>query len=125
MGNRDHVGEKEFKMINWLPVQERVDQCISTHILKFIKSNSPVYMSRVFAISEKTKINTRSQTGINLIQPYRSKQIGQKAMSYIGPKVWNCLPENIKSAANVNVFKHKIKEFYFEKVKKLEYDNYK
>ena len=33
---------------------------------------------------------------------------GQNSLSYIGPAVWNKLPENIKNCTNVNTFKHDI-----------------
>ncbi len=73
-------------------------------------------MDKIFEIPEKGKINTRSQSGVNLVQPYRLKLIGQKAMSYIGPKVWNQLPKDIKEATSVNYFKHRVKQLYFEKI---------
>ena len=31
-------------------------------------------------------------------------------MTYIGPKIWNSLSSDLKSANNVNSFKHKIKD---------------
>ncbi len=118
MGNRDHVGEAEFRKINWLPVQARFEQCVSTHIFKYINNGSPVYMKDLFVTAEQTKIKTRSQYGVKLFHPHRSKLSGQKAMSSIGPKVWNSLPEDIRGANNVNIFKHKVKTFYFERIKK-------
>ena len=35
LGNRTHLNYSDFKKINWLPVEERVFQCISAHVFKF------------------------------------------------------------------------------------------
>ena len=44
--------------------------------------------------------------------------IGLKSLSYTGPSLWNNLNENLKRSSSINDFKHKIKEFYFEELKK-------
>ena len=124
MGNRDHVGSKEFKIINWLPVQERFEQCINVHVYEFIKKESPVYMGKLFNIAEQPRINTRAHTGINLVKPNRTKASGRKAISFIGPNVWNTLPKDIKNVENVNAFKHRIKTFYFDNICQEESDTY-
>ena len=59
-----------------------------------------------------------------LIQPKRNLNIGQKALSYIGPRLWNDLSSVIKSAENVNVFKHDIKDHFFNVLKTKEDDVY-
>ena len=124
MGNRDHIGSIEFKKINWLPVQTRFEQCINVHVYKYINNESPVYMNEIFNIAEQPRIYTRANSGLNLIKPSRNKLSGRRAISYIGPRVWNPLPEDIKSALNANSFKHLIKTFYFDKIYQAENDNY-
>ncbi len=44
--------------------------------------------------------------------------MGQNAISYIGPKLWNKLPIDIKLIKTRNGFKHKIKSTYFETLQK-------
>ena len=41
-----------------------------------------------------------------------------KSLSYTGPSLWTNLNENLKRSSSINDFKHKIKEFYFEELKK-------
>ena len=50
--------------------------------------------------------------------PYRSSIHGQKALSYLGPRLWNNLPADIKSNANVNTFRHDIKKLFFDNLQK-------
>ena len=37
--------------------------------------------------------------------------IGQKAISFAGPSLWNSLLELIKKADNLNAFKHDVKRY--------------
>ena len=46
LGNRTHVGVKEFRKINWLPTRERFEQCVTAGAYKFCKNISPAYMSK-------------------------------------------------------------------------------
>ena len=35
LNNRDHIGSTEFEKINWLPINDRFEQCISSTTFKF------------------------------------------------------------------------------------------
>ena len=39
---------------------------------------------------------------------------GIKSISFLGPKIWNSLPNKIKSSKNASRFKVLIKDWYFE-----------
>ena len=97
LGNRVHIGTKEVRQINWLPVQNRFEQCVNAHVFKFVNQQSPKYMSEIFTIAEQPSRDTRTNTGIKLIQPQRKRASGQSAPSYVGPKVWNKLPTELKA----------------------------
>ena len=48
LNNRDYVGVKEFREINWLPTKERFEQCVCANIFKFFKNTSPTYTSELY-----------------------------------------------------------------------------
>ena len=52
--------------------------------------------------------NTRSQMALD-IRPCRTIK-GQKSMSFHGPKIWNKLSSNIKTAATTASFMHCLKK---------------
>ena len=47
-----------------------------------------------------------------LQQPFRNT--GQNALSFIGPALWNKVPEEIKRTTNLNAFKHDLKKHYLK-----------
>ena len=72
---------------------------------------------KLFFPTEETAIRTRSSFQ-KLKIPRRKTNIGLKSLLYTGPSLWNNLNKNLKRSSSVNDFKHKIKEFYFEELKK-------
>ena len=104
-------------MLYWLPVQERISQCAVCNIYKFFSKHSPDYFEELFFATEEPAIRTRSSFQ-KLKIPRRKTNIGLKSLSYTGPSLWNNLNENQKRSSSINDFKHKIKEFYFEELKK-------
>ena len=108
LNNRAHIGIKEFKNINWLPTKERFEQCTTAKVFKFFDNSAPSYMSEMFLPVGQSRITHRSKNKLN--QPFRKSNIGQSCLSYLGPKVWNNLPSELKSAKNIDSFKHKIKD---------------
>ena len=112
LNNRAHIGIKEFKNINWLPTKERFEQCIYTaKVFKFFDNSAPSYMSEMFLPVGQSCITRRSKNKLN--QPFRKSNIGQNCLSYLGPKLWNNLPSELKSTKNIDSFKHKIKGKFF------------
>ena len=123
LGNRSHIGIDELKKINWLNVTDRFDQCVSANIFKFFQKKSPSYMAEIFNPISKNGIGTRSGF-LKLNQPSRKTKQGQNCLSYIGPSIWNKLPDNIKESKSINNFKHKVKEHFLKEKEKKENNIY-
>ena len=68
-------------------------------------------MNEVFRLAENMRINTRNSF-LKLNHPFRKTSTGQKGLPYIGPAIWNRIPEIIKKTRNLNTFKHKMKHYY-------------
>ena len=89
-------------MINWLPTSKRVDQCINTITFKFVSNTCPYYLKEIFEFPPHCRIDTRNKFA-KLKIPFRKTNMGQKAISFAGPSLWNSLPELIKQADNLTL----------------------
>ena len=76
---------------------------------------SPQYTAEIFHPSSSVHNTRRATQKLDL--PFRKSCIGQKTLSYIGPKIWNNLPVQIKLSKSVNTFKHDIKKSFFDDFK--------
>ena len=65
------------------------------------KRIAPSYLNNMFMPSLKNQ-NTRSQMALNI--PLCRTIKGQKSMSFLGPKIWNKLSSNMKTAATTASF---------------------
>ena len=67
-------------------------------------------MKEIFEKRNENRV-TRDRYKLNLNVP-RINQVtfGTKSLKFYGPKIWNNLPVNVKTAKNLNAFKDLIKK---------------
>ena len=94
-----HISVTEFRLINWLPTKERVHQCMNAITFKFVNNNCPFYLNKTFEFAPHCRIHTRKSFA-KFKHPFRKTNTGQKTLSYIGPSLWNNLPETIIKTSN-------------------------
>ena len=147
LNNRVHIGQKDFKQINWLPINNHFKQIISSMLFKFCNNTSPPYMNDVFnllsasvaliqkpvnwfAVHKSTdwglyegntgtlwvkpagQPNTTTRTSLlKLNQPLQRTNHSQKNISYIGPIIWNNLPNSLHLKITDNLKEHQQKNF--------------
>ena len=105
------MGVKEFSEINWLPTKERFEQCVCANIFTFFNNMSPIYTSELYQSFNHGQNKRRSNCRLQL--SHRNTSHGHKALSFLGPNLWNNLPADIKSTSNINTFKQKRKTTVF------------
>ena len=67
-------------------------------------------MNEIFRFSKNSVYSLRS--GIQLEKPsINTVQFGSQSTVYLGAKIWELIPENIKSSESVDIFKSKIKKW--------------
>ena len=108
-----HISPSHFRKINWLLVEHRVELCTSTTVFKYWKGIAPSYLNDMFMPS-LNNYNTRSQMALDI--PLCRTNKGQKSMSFLGPKIWNKVSSNIKTAATTSSFTHCLKKEILSKL---------
>ena len=111
-----HISEEDFKTINWLPVDQRVQQSLNVTVFKYVNKACPYYMKEVFEYASQGRISSRNNYA-KLKVPFRKTTMGQKSLSYIGPSVWNKLPSSMKRNISLNKFKHDVKKHYLRELR--------
>ena len=77
---------------------------------KLINNLSPPIMNRVFKLGSGSLYNLRqiSQFSRSLVKLVCH---GTESISYLGPKIWDILPDDYKTIQNLDAFKIKIKKW--------------
>ena len=110
---RDRTDGARFIEINWLPVDLRVEQCICAPIYKYLNNDVPAYIGEMFTVNV-AKYNTRDPQKFN--HPQYSTSKGQKAISYVGPTLWDEKPNVLKQKESIASFKHDFKKYFLNKL---------
>ena len=81
-----HISEEDFKTINWLPVDQRVQQSLNVTVFKYVTKACPYFMKEVFEYASQGRISSRNNYA-KLKVLFRRTTMGQKSLPYIGLSV--------------------------------------
>ena len=68
-----HIGKNEFEKINWLPVSNRVDQCLAVTTYNFKNALSPKHMDDIYSLRISPNIRTRRSTDSFVVPFYKNE----------------------------------------------------
>ena len=85
-------------------------QILATEMYELINKLSSPIMNRVFKLNSNRRHNLRqiSQFSRSLVKSVYQRT---ESISYLGPKIWDILPDDHKTIQNLDTFKIKIKKW--------------
>lgn len=98
----DHVTPFLIKL-GWLKVDYKYKYELGTTLYKNIKGTTPRHTLRTPTVGEIRTLPTRQQQ--NLYEPKTNTSTGARSILVAGPKLWNSLPENVRTASTLPTFK--------------------
>ena len=104
-----HISQNEFEKLNWLPINDRINQCVLSTTFKFVNDIGPNYLNEVFQWAAESNRTLRNDYR-KLKHPSRQTTAGQNLLSFLGPSKWSKLPGSTKKCNNINTFKHNLKK---------------
>ena len=106
--------------LHWLPVKYRIRYKISLMAFKCRKGLAPAYLCDLIEEHAPSRSGLRSEVELDLLveKNGRTKTYGDRAFSVCAPKLWNALPQALRSKKTLDAFKTGLKTHYF----RLAYD---
>ena len=98
----DNVSTFEDLLVNSGSIQN-----IAIEVYKALHNLSSVLMSDLFSF-KNTMYNIRGGGKLKMSN-IKTTNYGSETISYLGPKVWDLVPNEIKSISSLDVFERKIK----------------
>ena len=109
----DHVTPCLIEL-HWLPIRFRIDYKIGLLVFKCLNGLAPPYLSELIEIYVPSR-NLRSANLFLLkTKVTKYKTLGERSFSYTAPTVWNTLPLEIRKEKSIDIFKKRLKTFYFQ-----------
>ena len=111
IGKYDHI-TPHLMELPWLKINKHIVYKVCVLMYKCIKGLAPQYLSEI--VIQAHGHNLRSTTLNNLpIVRCNTAIAHNSAFSSTGPRLWNMLPNDIKTSSNCDVFKARLKTFLF------------
>ena len=104
--DHDSSFDKLLEKDNSVTIHHRNIQALAIEIFKIIKGISPKFMNDIFGLKEEIKYCSRFSFKSRNIKTIK---YGSETLSFLGPKIWFMLPNNIKDSVSLVDFKKKIK----------------
>ena len=115
------VGARQFdhmmpilKDLHWLPIPARLEFKILLLTYKCLHNQVPSYLCELLEFCNPPR-SLRSSMRSLLQKTYRPNTLyyGERAFFFAAPKMWNSIPEHIKSALSLSTFKTALKTYLF------------
>ena len=108
-GDRSSSFENLLKKDNSVSIHHRNIQSLATEMFKVKNNIAPEIMKERFA----PKMSSYDLRNNNSFKRRRVKSVwhGTESVSYLGPKIWDLVPNEIKESESLNDFKFKIKRW--------------
>ena len=102
-----------LKELHWLPIKFRIDYKVILLTFKALNNLAPSYLMELIQPYQPRR-SLRS-SGQNLLQvpSYRTKRYGARSFAYVGPQLWNNLPDNMRNMSDLSTFKTALKTHLF------------
>ena len=95
-------------------IHQRNIQKVGIELYKVKHNLSPIIMHKIFPDRNYNGPELRSQTDFE-IPHINSVNNGQGTLRFIGPQIWEMIPDSIKRATSLSIFKNKIKNWIPDK----------
>jgi hypothetical protein len=100
--------------LHWLPVSARIDFKVLVYVFKVLSGTAPAYLTELVEQRVPTRA-LRSNNTTQLVPPRsRTKMYGERSFRSAGARLWNALPQNIRSITTLSSFKRTLKTYMFK-----------
>jgi hypothetical protein len=115
--NNNSDSRSALKQLHWLPIHLRVQHKVLTIVYRCLNGQGPSYLTK------KLQLHTSGRAGLRSDNIYKRlkvpltkrKLFANRSFSVMAPTWWNDLPNDIKQADTVDIFKKRLKTFLFIK----------
>jgi hypothetical protein len=104
--------------LHWLPVAQRISFKILVLVFKSLNGLGPQYLTELLDAYVPTRSLRSKDQLLLLIPKTRLITAGDRAFRVAGPKLWNVLPNDVRSAKSLVTFKSKLKSYLFKQAKR-------
>jgi len=101
---------------HWLRAPERINVKLAVLVYRALHGTAPRYLPdflrRVAGLPSRRRLRSATSSQLD-VRPSRLITAGDRSFAFVGPKLWNSLPDDITSVSSLSVFRKKLKTHLF------------
>ena len=106
--SNDTPHEEALKELGWETLDVQRHRTKAKQMFKVLHQNAPACLSDLFTFKRDVTCHNLRGSSTSLQLPLPKRDFKKKSFSYHGAKLWNSLPEPIRSCESYSLFKSKI-----------------
>ena len=107
-GNKLNTPTEELlRELHWLPIQKRIIFKVLLLVHKCLLGKAPELLMELLYQGGSTRTK-------KLEEPRYVGTFGERSFAVAAPKLWNCLPADLRTEEDTDLFKKKLKTFLFK-----------
>ena len=107
--NDSHSSYNELlNLDNSVSIHHRNLQIIATEMFRVYTGSATDILNELFPLKQPSNYNLKNQSEF-IVRPVKTVHYGLNSLAYLGPRIWELLPNNLKRLESVEAFKSKIK----------------
>ena len=110
----EHITPTPSDRLHWLRVPQRIDFKRCLLVFKALHGLAPVYIKKYCVeVSSRRCLRSSSHRRLVIHPPSKTVLFGERSFAVRGPSLCNHLPDNIKEAGSIELFKQRLKTHLF------------
>ena len=109
---RDHI-TPILMQLHWLPIQQRLSYKILLYAYKAIRGNAPSYICDMVEVYQPRRALRSASKSLLVVPRIRTISYGERTFRSAVANLWKSLPETVKNADSLNLFKTMLKTHLF------------
>ncbi len=104
----DHI-TPILQSLHWLPIKFRISYKILILTHKALNGLAPAHLTSLISRYNPTRSLRSQNSGLLVVTRIAKYTKGGRTFSYLAPKLWNSLPDNIRGSDKLSLFKSRLK----------------
>ena len=105
-----------LRHLHWLPVEARISYKICLLTFHAVNAHGPTYLQELVQFASSGRVLRSSKQQCMLVVPKsRSVSFGDRSFTSAAPRLWNSLPEELRTSRSESHFKRLLKTYLFRK----------
>ena len=102
--------EELLRKDNSVSIHNRNLRALAIEMFKVYTKQGPAILQDVFPLNNQERYNFRKKAYFST-RAIRTVHYGDNSLTYLGPKIWEQIPSDLKEAESIEVFKSRIKNW--------------